>query len=63
MIREDSWLGYWLGLPWRCKVRHSKVVVRYDEGADLYPDYHYAYECGRCENWMGWADTAEGERQ
>lgn len=49
-------LDYWLGLPWRCKIRHAEPVRRDYWNADACAVEESVLHCGRCDHFFGWSE-------
>jgi hypothetical protein len=48
-------LDYWLGLPWRCKLRHTEPVQRDYWNADACAVEESVLHCGRCDHFFGYS--------
>jgi hypothetical protein len=58
LFRIACWayrLDYWLGLPWRCKVRHTKPVQHDYWNADAGAVEESTLTCGRCDHFFGYS--------
>lgn len=55
-------LAYWLGLPWRCKIRHTRPSLVETWNADACAVEEAYLECGRCQHYFGRAPHDPTER-